>query len=97
MAGLLIFASRSGAAGNKHRIQSKNAQKLVGTIYAPTGELSIDGDANVGNLSAYTAIVVEKLVLFGGPHVKLNTNYSDTDVPVPDGIKGAGQPISLVE
>ena len=70
---------------------------MVGTIYVPTGELRVDGAANVGRKSAYTAIVAETIRIYGGPHIVLNTSYDETDVPVPDGIKGAGQPIQLVE
>ena len=97
MAGLLIFASREGARGNQHIIYSEDAQIMVGTIYIPTGELRIDGSATVGNQSAYTAIVAETIRLYGGPHIVLNTRYNETDVPVPEAIKGAGQPVQLVE
>lgn len=93
--GLLIFSARSLSETNK--ILSENAQVMVGTIYVPGGEVYIDGSANIGTDSAYTAIVAGKLRIYGGPHVKLNTNYDETDVPVPDGIKGAGQPVSLVQ
>ncbi len=97
MAGLLIFTSRSQSTGMTHDIFSRNAQNLVGTIYMPTSRLRVDGDAQIGGDSAYTALVVNKLQLFGGPHVVLNTNYSATDVPVPDGIKGAGQPVRIIQ
>lgn len=97
MTGLLIFASRSTTRGNTHTILSENAQVMVGTIYIPTGELRVDGAANVGGDSAYTAIVAETITLYGGPHIVLNTNYDQTDVPVPDGIRGAGQPVRMVE
>lgn len=97
MTGLLIFAARQAASGAQHRIYSENAQVMVGTVYIPTGELRIDGSADVGSKSAYTAIVAQTVRLYGGPHIILNTNYSETDVPVPDGIKGAGQPIKIIE
>jgi Flp pilus assembly protein TadG len=95
MAGLLIFTSRSTTGQNK--IYSENAQVMVGTIYVPAGELRIDGAAEIGTSSAYTAIVADKLRIYGGPHIKLNTNFDATTVPVPNAIKGAGQPITLVE
>ena len=95
LAGLLIFSDPSVDARNT--IYSENAQVMVGTIYVPKGELRVDGAADVGSASAYTAIVAEKLRLYGGPHIRLNTNYDQTDVPVPNGIKGAGQPVRLVE
>jgi Flp pilus assembly protein TadG len=95
MAGLLIFTSRSTSGQNK--IYSENAQVMVGTIYVPKGELRIDGAAEIGTASAYTAIVADKLRVYGGPHIKLNTDFDATTVPVPDAIKGAGQPVTLVE
>lgn len=94
MAGLLIFTGRS--SDGRHQICSENAQVMVGTIYGPKGELRIDGQAQIGGASAYTAIVVDKLTVLGGPHVKLNTNYDATDVPVPDGIRGSGQPVRMI-
>ncbi len=96
MAGLLFFAARASGGKLQHKIFSENAQNLVGTIYMPTGELRIDGAAQVGAEAAYTAIVAGKVRLYGGPHIILNSRYEETDVPVPAGIKGAGQPIALV-
>jgi Flp pilus assembly protein TadG len=100
MAGLLMFSSRNNEPSvlqGLYKILSNNARTLVGTIYLPTGILHIDADEPVADYSAYTAIVADRMRLFGGPHLVLNTNYSGTDIPVPDGIKGAGQPAALVE
>ena len=36
------------------------------------------------------------MTLYGGPNLVLNTNYDITDVPVPEGIRGAAQPVALV-
>ena len=80
-----------------HRILSNNARVMAGTIYIPNGELRIDASKPIADQSAYTAIVTNTMRLYGGPHLILNTNYSETDIPVPDGIKGAGQPVRLVE
>lgn len=95
LAGLLFFGSRQQSKLLTHLITSKNAQELVGTIYLPRNSFVVDGDAAVGATSAYTAIVARRLVLLNGPHLVLNSNYEQTDVPVPDGIKGAGQPVAL--
>ena len=70
-------------------------RQLLGTIYLPTGELSIDANQPIADKSAYTAFVVRMLTANSGPTVTLNTNYDQTDIPVPDGIRGAGQPIAL--
>jgi hypothetical protein len=97
LAGLLVFASRQQTSSASYRILSNNARVLIGTIYIPNGELRIDATNPVADQSAYTAIVASTMRLYGGPHLILNTNYSETEVPVPDGIKGAGQPVRLAE
>lgn len=97
MAGLLVFASHSQDKTAIHQLLSNNAPLLLGTIYIPNGELRIDAEAPIAQDSAYTAIVARAMRLYGGPHLVLNTNYDKTDIPVPEGIKGAGQPASLVE
>ncbi len=96
MAGLLMFESRNQATSGTHKLLSNNAPLLLGTIYLPRGELRVDASAPIAQDSAYTAIVARVMRLYGGPHLVLNSNYSQTDVPVPAGIKGAGQPIALV-
>jgi Putative Flp pilus-assembly TadE/G-like len=96
MAGMLMFASRS-QSGLTHKILSDNARQLLGTIYLPTGSLSIDANAPIADQSAYTAIVADMVTGNSGPTVTLNTNYDATDVPVPDGIRGAGQPVALAQ
>ena len=97
MAGLLIFEGRSQPTNIVHRILSDNARKLIGTLYFPRGRLHIDANNPVADQSAYTAIVARMLTLYGGPNLVLNTSYDETDVPVPQGIRGAAQPVSLVQ
>lgn len=95
MAGLLLFKGRSQPTTGLHQILSDDARNLLGTIYLSRGRLHVDANAPVADKSAYTAIVARMLTLYGGPHLVLNTNYDLTSVPVPDGIKGAGQPAAL--
>jgi len=97
MAGLLFFGSRSQSKLLINTILSSSAQKLTGTVYLPNTSLIIDSLAQVGGQSAYTAIVARRLSLLDGPHIILNTNYDETDVPVPEGIVGSGQPPKLIQ
>ena len=97
MAGLLFFETRNKTAQGTHSILSNNARLLLGTIYLPKSKLVIDADAPVADQSAYTAIVAREVKLFSGPHLILNTDYSATEVPVPDGIKGMGNQVRLVK
>lgn len=96
LAGLLLFGSRQQPELISHTILSRGAQRLVGTIYLPRNTLIVDGSANVGSQSAYTAIVARRVLLLNSPNVVLNANYGDTDVPVPDGVRSVGQPVRLV-
>lgn len=97
LAGLLFFGSRGQSKLITHTILSKSAQELVGTIYFPRNSFVVDGEASVGSSSAYTAIVARRVVLLAGPHLVLNSNYNQTDVPVPAGIRGATMPARLVQ
>ncbi len=97
MAGLLIFGSRTQSESLTHEILSDDARVLIGTIYIPKGELRVDAQSPIADQSAYTAIVADKMRLYGGPHLVLNTDYGKTDIPVPEGIKGVGQPVTLAE
>ncbi|MEZ5773955.1 MAG: TadE/TadG family type IV pilus assembly protein [Hyphomicrobiaceae bacterium] len=95
MAGLLFFGARGPEGELRHEIRSNFARTLIGTIYLPRGDLVVDADNPVADQSAYTAIVARRLEASSGPHIVLHTDYDLTDVPVPDGIKGVGQPIAL--
>lgn len=97
MAGLLFFGARNQSVFMLNRIRSNNARVLLGTIYFPRSSLQVDADASVSDQSAYTAIIVNRLLLMAGPNLVLNSNYDQTNVPVPRGIRGTGQPISLVQ
>jgi Flp pilus assembly protein TadG len=97
MAGLLLFESRKQPTTGLHQILSDDARNLLGTIYVSRGRLHIDANAPIADKSAYTAIVARMLTLYGGPNLVLNSNYTLTDVPVPEGIKGAGQPAVLIK
>lgn len=97
MAGLLFFGSRSQSKLLTNHILSNDARKLLGTIYLPQNSLIVDASQKVGHESDYTAIVARRLVLQSGPTLTLNANYDNTDVPVPDGIRGVDQPVALVQ
>jgi Flp pilus assembly protein TadG len=103
MAGLLFFEDRNvnysfnfnpfnltnlPAAVRLHKISSNNANNLLGTVYLPRGILLIDANQPVADASAYTAIIVGRLWLTQGPTLTLNSDYTDTTVPVPGGLLG---------
>jgi hypothetical protein len=87
LAGLLFFEDDANAAST-HTISSSRAETLLGTIYLPKSTLQIDAEASVAGASAYTALVVNKLLVREGPVVTLNSDYDATNVPVPPGLIG---------
>lgn len=89
LAGLLFFEDRNAPSGRVHTIRSDDARTLIGTFYLPRGRLQVDATKPVADESAYTAIIANRLQLFSGPNLVLNTDYDQTDVPVPDGIGNA--------
>ncbi len=97
LAGLLIFEDHDAPKTRVHRILSDNARMLLGTIYLPRGNLLIDAFKPIADQSAYTAIVVGRLILKEGPKLVLNANYSMTDIPVPDGIGPISGKVVLVK
>lgn len=95
MAGLLFYEDRNAPTGRYHEIVSENARRLVGTIYLPKGNFRVSSRKPVADLSDYTAIVANQIQLNRYPSLVLNSNYSATDVPVPEGLTTAGAAVSL--
>ena len=96
MAGLLFYESRSAKPLRTFTILSDNARLLEGTIYLPRGYLFIDADKPIADKSAYTAIIAQRMALFAGPNLVLNTDYDKTEVPAPAGI-AKNQQVVLTE
>jgi len=83
------------APPRQHQIYSNNARNLTGTIYMPKGEILVDASQPIASYSAYTVLVVAQLHLCAGPTLVLNTDYSASDVPVPQGVGPYGAKIFL--
>jgi Flp pilus assembly protein TadG len=109
LAGILIFDDPSGTpapersgqhdlpfkAPREHSILSDDARTLLGTIYMPKGRLIVDATKPVADRSAYTVMVVQQLTLYEGPNLYLNTDYSASDVPIPQGVGPYGGKVML--
>jgi hypothetical protein len=85
MAGILLYENRSNVLGRDFVIKSRNAHRLLGTIYLPRGRLKVDAKAKVADLSAYTVIVARQMEVKEA-NLVVNSDYGGTDVPVPDGV-----------
>ena len=99
LAGILIYDDPTGALApykslkhdvigkspREHVILSDDARVLLGTIYMPRGRLIVDATKPVADRSAYTVMVVQQLDLYDGPNLHLNSDYSASDIPIPEG------------
>lgn len=79
-----------GKKTNENHINSNRARTLTGTIYLKRSMLLIDSTLPVADLSPYTLLVANKVDLFDGPNLTLNSDYSKTTVPVPPGMSAFG-------
>ncbi len=97
MAGMLFFEDRNLPQGGLHAFLSNDARNLLGTIYLSRGFLGVAANAPIADQSAYTIIVANALLLYGGPELVLNTNYTATPVPVPSGVGPKNATITLAQ
>lgn len=68
-------------------ISTDNARKILGTVYLPNASLKLDGKNNkVADQSAWTVIVAKNLQMDGGTEIVLNSNYFQSNVPLPSSI-----------
>ncbi|MBV8565941.1 MAG: pilus assembly protein [Methylobacteriaceae bacterium] len=101
LAGMLFFEDRNNAE-NTHKMLSRNAPLLLGTFYLPRSTLAVGAPGGpgllsslIGALSAWTIIIAQRVSINDGMHLKLNTNFSGTKVPVPEGLGPNGTKVVL--
>jgi hypothetical protein len=94
-AGLLLFQDPKMAL-TKYEISSKLASQLLGTIYLPNGHFIINANNKVAEASAFTVIVARYFEVGAQTQLYLNSNYSATTVPVPNGLGSATKRVVLV-
>lgn len=91
MAGFILLEDPKASLTNKHTFKSRHINEMLGTIYTKTGELYIDypsAGSTTSNIP-YTIIVAKLLTVKGGAQIVINSNYDQTDVPVPRNSGGA--------
>jgi hypothetical protein len=68
-------------------ISTTAAHKLLGVVYIPNGLLSITGDSQVAENSAWTVVVAKVINISGGANLVVNANYTAPNAPqVPNGV-----------
>ncbi len=99
LAGILFFEDRDVPELREYEIRSNDARVLVGTIYLPNGIFMVSARNAVATDSAYTAIVARRIILNQEASLTINSDYHQTDVPVPSGLGdvGIGGSIALVK
>ncbi|MCI5043471.1 MAG: pilus assembly protein [Aquisalinus sp.] len=90
MAGMLFMEDYNNDVAAKFEIFTGEARELLGTIYLPQGHLVVETSQPVGEDSAFTVIVAREIHLRKQAALYLNTDYSATKVPVPDGVGPVG-------
>ncbi len=103
MAGILFFEDRAAPLGNTHKLNSRNAPNLLGTVYLSRGTLEVGAKggyattgAGLAQNSAWTVIVARQLSINDKINVVMNTNYGATVVQPPAGVAPNGQ-VRLVQ
>lgn len=103
LAGMLFFEDRANAPG-EHKMNSRSAPVLLGTFYLPKSALHVGAPGGpgllkslVGELSAWTIVVADQVSINDGLHLKLNTNYNGSEVPVPPGVGPDGSTVILTQ
>lgn len=86
LAGILFFEDRTSPSNREFVIRSKDAELFEGTVYLPKGKLIVDKQSRVGQRSAWTAIIANRIESRKGPRIVINANYAGSSVPVPPGI-----------
>jgi Flp pilus assembly protein TadG len=83
-AGFLIVADRQHVRDLE--IWSDNVDNLLGVIYAPAAKLLVIGKDEIAEDSDWTVVVAKEIQLKEKAKLTINSNYSSTLVPVPQGV-----------
>jgi len=95
MSGILFFEDRNAPLNRNFVIRSKDAERFEGTVYLPNGKLVVDKASRIGQLSNWTAIIARRIEVRNGPELVINSDYAQSDIPVPEGISPNGTEVRL--
>lgn len=84
LAGFVMISARDNT--NDLKIWSDNVDELLGVIYAPNAKVQVDGKAEVAEDSDWTVLVANSIEVKGSASLRLNTDYTSSLVPVPEGV-----------
>ncbi len=69
-----------------HLINSDSASSLEGTVYLPNGEVKINSGSTLGGPASYSIFIAKQYEINSGSSLVLNSDYEDSDVPLPAGL-----------
>ncbi len=95
MAGIVFYADRNQSEGTDHYIRGGAGIDVEGTIYFPTTDLIFSGNATGGSNAAYTIFIGRQLKYNGNGAVTLNSDYANSDVPLPSAFGGMNAQLVL--
>jgi len=95
MAGVLFFEDRNAPFNNEFIIRSGNAQLLEGAIYLSKGKFVADAAAQIGQKAKWTALIANKIEMRNSAALVMNSDYSGSEIPVPEGVWPASTVASL--
>lgn len=81
----MVMATASMNGGDI-RIPGSRVERLLGVVYARHGILSVSGSGEAAGESDWTVIVANRIELSGTATLKINADYANSDVPVPNGV-----------
>jgi hypothetical protein len=84
LAGLVIATARSRTSD--FAIETDPVSNITGTIYSPKAKLIVKGSKQAGQASDWTVLATTGVEATGGARLKINIDYSGSDVPVPGGV-----------
>jgi hypothetical protein len=84
LAGFVMISARDNTKDLD--IWSDNVDELLGVVYAPNAKIQVDGKAEVAEDSEWTVLVAKSIEVKGSASLKLNTDYTTSLVPVPQGV-----------
>lgn len=86
MAGILFYENREARVSRDFVLRSHKVEIIEGAIYLPKSRLVFDGANLTAAKSKWTAVIANKVELKHGAKVQLNSDYSGSEIPVPQGI-----------
>ena len=84
LAGMVLVHTRENPKAVE--LFSANVRRLEGVIYLPAADLLVIGLRPVAAESDWTVSITKRVLVRGGARLVINNRYSESPVPVPDGV-----------